>query len=337
MTTFSQDGDALEVRHQHEILRVQPWGTDSARVRAAQGGLPQSDVGALRERPANSAATAVTVAADRGTLVSGDLTVEVTKPVVWEGSLPPEIRFLRTSTGMELLAEQREHFWWPGARVYYGNRAGSAEIHQQFRAYPGERLYGMGQRTHGRLNHKGLALDLVQRNAEVSIPFVLSDRGYGLLWNNPAVGRVEFAGNATRWTAAQARAIDYYVTTGSPAQILSHYADATGHAPGCPNGPAGSGSASCATAARRNCSGSTRAPAPRTAAIGDRHRLLPLDRDGRLPVRSGRVPRPEGDDARARRDGRAPDGVDLAYCRPMQRELRGHARRGPAGRQRPGR
>jgi alpha-D-xyloside xylohydrolase len=239
MTTFSQDGDALEVRHQHEILRVQPWGTDSARVRAAQGGLPQSDVGALRERPANNAATAVTVAADRGTLVSGDLTVEVTKPVVWEGSLPPEIRFLRTSTGMELLAEQREHFWWPGARVYYGNRAGSAEIHQQFRAYPGERLYGMGQRTHGRLNHKGLALDLVQRNAEVSIPFVLSDRGYGLLWNNPAVGRVEFAGNATRWTAAQARAIDYYVTTGSPAQILSHYADATGHAPRLPEWASG--------------------------------------------------------------------------------------------------
>ena len=59
----------------------------------------------------------------------------------------------------------------------------------------------MGQRTHGRLDHKGLALDLVQRNAEVSIPFVLSSRGYGMLWNNPAVGRVEFADNATRWIA----------------------------------------------------------------------------------------------------------------------------------------
>jgi alpha-glucosidase (family GH31 glycosyl hydrolase) len=38
----------------------------------------------------------------------------------------------------------------------------------------------------------------VQRNGEVSIPFVLSDRGYGLLWNVPAVGRAEFADNATR-------------------------------------------------------------------------------------------------------------------------------------------
>ena len=76
----------------------------------------------------------------------------------------------------------------PGARVLTGHRSGAYEIHQQFAAYPGERLYGLGQRTHGRLNLKGLALDLVQRNGEVSIPFVVSDRGYGMLWNSPAVG-----------------------------------------------------------------------------------------------------------------------------------------------------
>jgi len=40
----------------------------------------------------------------------------------------------------------------PGARVYAGNRSGSYEIHQQFAAYDGERLYGLGQRTHGRLS-----------------------------------------------------------------------------------------------------------------------------------------------------------------------------------------
>ena len=90
----------------------------------------------------------MTVAAERGTLVNGDLTVEVTTPTVWEASKSPEVRFVRTSAGAELLAEERVHFCWPGARVCYGNRAGSAEIHQQFRAYPGERLYGMGQRTH---------------------------------------------------------------------------------------------------------------------------------------------------------------------------------------------
>jgi len=237
VTTFSIDGDALEVRHQHEVLRVEPWGHDSVRVRAAIGSLPISDVGALQDRP-SGATSSVVIEGYSARLVNGDVTVEVLLAST-NGISMPEVRFLRTSTGEELLAEEREHFWWPGARVLYGNRSGAGEIHQQFRGYSGERLYGMGQRTHGHLNHKGLSLDLVQRNAEVSIPFVVSNRGYGFLWNNPAVGRVEFSDNVTRWTATQARAIDYFFTVGSPAQILSRYADATGHAPHFPHWASG--------------------------------------------------------------------------------------------------
>jgi len=69
----------------------------------------------------------------------------------------------------------------PGARVSspatgrLPMRSTSSSRATQVRAFT-----GWGQRTHGRLNLKGLALDLVQRNGEVSIPFVLSDRGYGL-------------------------------------------------------------------------------------------------------------------------------------------------------------
>jgi alpha-D-xyloside xylohydrolase len=74
-----------------------------------------------------------------------------------------------------------------------------------------------------------MVIELAQRNGEVSIPFVLSSRGYGLLWNNPAVGRVEFAVNGTRWVADRARQIDYWLTVGmSPAAIMTAYAGATG-------------------------------------------------------------------------------------------------------------
>jgi alpha-D-xyloside xylohydrolase len=238
LTVFDHDGAALQVWHQHEVIRIEAWGSDSVRLRAAQGAIPPSDVGALEEPPPSAEEPVVTIEDGTGRLVNGAITVEV-RATTGEHAAMPSVRFLRTDTGVELLAEEPEHFWWPGARVFYGNRSGAGEIHQQFRAYPGERLYGMGQRTHGRLDHKGLALDLVQRNAEVSIPFVLSSRGYGFLWNNPAIGRVEFADNVTRWTATQARAIDYYVTTGTPAQILSHYADATGHAPPLPRWASG--------------------------------------------------------------------------------------------------
>jgi len=48
VTSFTRDGDALEARHRHEIVRIEPWGRDSVRVRAAQGALPESDHAAGR-------------------------------------------------------------------------------------------------------------------------------------------------------------------------------------------------------------------------------------------------------------------------------------------------
>lgn len=224
---------ALEIRHRHEVLTLEAWGTDSVRVRAAQYRLPAESHGAL-DRPPASDPPAIDVDGDGARFVHGELTVDVAFD---RSAAHPEplLTFRRTGTGAELLAESREHFWLPGARHYQGNRSGAYELHQSFAAYPGEKLFGLGQRTHGRLDLKGLALDLVHRNGEVSIPFVLSDRGYGLLWNVPATGRVEFAENATRWQAGQAREIDYWLTAApTPARILGRYADATGHAPELP-------------------------------------------------------------------------------------------------------
>jgi alpha-D-xyloside xylohydrolase len=232
MVSFHPLAAGLEVRHRHEVLTIEAWGADSVRVRAAPYRIPAESHGALDEPPV-AEPPVVKVADGQATLVHGELTVTV--DFDHAAAYPdPLLTFTRTSSGEELLAERREHFWLPGARVFAGNRSGAYEVHQQFAAYDGEKLYGLGQRTHGRLDLKGLALDLVQRNGEVSIPFVLSSRGYGLLWNIPAIGRVEFADNGTRWLAGQAREIDYWVTTGTPAAILARYADATGHVPELP-------------------------------------------------------------------------------------------------------
>jgi alpha-D-xyloside xylohydrolase len=238
MVSYHNDNGILEVRHRHEVIRIQAWGADSVRVRAAQYRIPGESAGALGDTPPDGATSQVKVEGTHAALVNGRLRVEVTFDTT--ESYPEPLISFRGADGAELLAERREHFWMPGARVFTGNRSGAYEIHQQFASYPGERLYGLGQRTHGRLNIKGLALDLVQRNGEVSIPFVLSDRGYGLLWNVPAVGRVEFAENATRWQAGQAREIDYWFTAApAPSEILARYADATGHAPELPGWASG--------------------------------------------------------------------------------------------------
>ncbi len=54
-----------------------------------------------------------------------------------------------------------------------------------------EALYGLGQHQTGLLNLRGTDLLLTQDNTNITIPFLLSSRGYGLLWNNASLGRYE--------------------------------------------------------------------------------------------------------------------------------------------------
>jgi alpha-D-xyloside xylohydrolase len=225
---FALDDGALTWRSGPELVRIEAWGPDSLRVRAALEHLVP-DHGALTDQPKEPA----TIMINRHTasITVGALTAEV--------GAAGHIRFVRSDNGDELLAEQPIHYWWPGPRNFTARGNGYHQLEQCFSAYEGERLFGLGQHTHGRLDQKGIVLDLVQRNAEVSIPFLVSSRGYGFLWNSPAVGRVELAATATRWVADSARQIDYWVTTGSPAQIAGHYADVTGHAPVLPEWAAG--------------------------------------------------------------------------------------------------
>ena len=53
-----------------------------------------------------------------------------------------------------------------------------------------ECLYGLGQFQDGYLNVRGLSRRLTQVNTQISMPMILSSRGYALLWNN--YGLTEF-------------------------------------------------------------------------------------------------------------------------------------------------
>lgn len=57
-------------------------------------------------------------------------------------------------------------------------------VEQQFLSPADEYLYGTGQFQDGYLNIRGLTRRLTQVNTQIAIPFVLSNKGYGLLWNN---------------------------------------------------------------------------------------------------------------------------------------------------------
>jgi hypothetical protein len=58
----------------------------------------------------------------------------------------------------------------------------TAEVH--FALQPAEHVYGSGQFQDGYLDIARLPRKLVQLNTQISIPFFLSSRGYGILWHN---------------------------------------------------------------------------------------------------------------------------------------------------------
>ncbi len=224
MSQFTQDGPALVWQRGQEIVRIEPWGPHSARVRAGWVAIHELP-GALLAPGASHAS--VTIGADEAELRNGTLTVKIAASG-W-------IRFCREDG--TVLLEELPHLL---VRDFKSIAGDTCRIQQRFKAYPGERIYGMGQHQHGLLDQKGAVLELRQQNTEVNIPFVVSNRRYGFLWNNPAVGVAEFGTNFTRWTCDAARQIDYWVTAGDDyADILSHYADATGHAPMMPEWASG--------------------------------------------------------------------------------------------------
>ena len=105
----------------------------------------------------------------------------------------------------------------------------------RFESYDDEKLFGMGQYQDSHLDKKGGIWELSQKNSQASVPFVISSRGYGFLWNNPAIGTASFGTNGTIWTAEQTQKIDYWVTCGTPSQIEENYTAVTGRTPMMPD------------------------------------------------------------------------------------------------------
>ena len=218
--SYSIRAGGLERHTVAEILRIEPWGPDAVRVRASSGTIDPAAPGALEISPPSVAAELSVSDDGCSRLINGRLAVEA--------SADGRLRFCQADSGRELLADKSSYAHSAGPRVY----AAGGRTEQHFEAYDGERLHGLGQHQHGRLDQKGGVIDLVQSNTVAAIPFLHSSRGYGLLWNNPATGRVELGTDTTRWVADAGGRIDYWITAGdTPAQVMDAYTLATGRPP----------------------------------------------------------------------------------------------------------
>jgi alpha-D-xyloside xylohydrolase len=108
-------------------------------------------------------------------------------------------------------------------------------VRQKFILLPDERIYGLGQHQGGVWNYRGTTVHLQQRNMEVGLPVLVSSKGYGVLWDNPAVTDVDVGktdGEILAWTSEVGNAVDYYFMFGPSADdVIRDYRELTGAAP----------------------------------------------------------------------------------------------------------
>jgi len=89
--------------------------------------------------------------------------------------------------------------------VFDGKRA--YKLVQTFQTTPGDAWYGLGQHQDGIYNYRGQQVQFFQNNTEVAIPFLISAKNYGILWDNyslTTVGDIRPLPLAVRRTAAAA-------------------------------------------------------------------------------------------------------------------------------------
>ncbi|HEY5507120.1 MAG TPA: TIM-barrel domain-containing protein, partial [Paludibacter sp.] len=108
----------------------------------------------------------------------------------------------------------------------------SYKIKQQFKLSTSEAVYGLGQDQRGIINFRNHTLLLKQRNMYVANPFLLSSKGYGLLWDNYSVTNFSDDNNRTSFESEISDCIDYYFVYGGSADgTIAAYRELTGAAP----------------------------------------------------------------------------------------------------------
>lgn len=234
MNTMHQEGNALIYENDGELLRIEPWGKNSLRVRSVmQGPICDTDYALIELNEADKAIVpSISVSEYEASITNGKITarIEVSnwnhKCVISYYNQNKKLLLKETGDGGALNKDSRR---------FHGIIGGAYNLHVSFASAQNEKLFGMGQYQQDDLDLKYTTLELAHRNSQASVPFVLSSLGYGFLWHNPAIGQVTFGKNVTDWYAASTKQMDYWITAGdTPDEIEQAYGRAVGTTPMMP-------------------------------------------------------------------------------------------------------
>lgn len=92
------------------------------------------------------------------------------------------------NAGKPILMERQNNGRELSTAIFEGQN--SYSMSQTFQTTEDDAYYGLGQHQDDKFNYKGQQVFLFQNNTEVAIPFLVSSKNYGILWDNYSVTKV---------------------------------------------------------------------------------------------------------------------------------------------------
>jgi len=142
--------------------------------------------------------------------------------------------------------------WWmsvpspkdANAGILYDRRSSDAPFHQvaaTFASPEDEHYYGLGQNQEGFLDHRGHTVEcwhnyLATGGPSICVPFVVTNYGYGMIWDNPSKTTIKPGFNErTQWISEVGDRVSFFVVAGENTdEIYSGYRLLTGATPMLP-------------------------------------------------------------------------------------------------------
>jgi alpha-D-xyloside xylohydrolase len=226
---------ALYFTYDSEYVQIEAWGPNALRVRATKFHTLPPDNWALNVIPPKTD-VAISVRDDHASISNGNICAVITKRGHIVISNGKGERILEESQRHRDVEDTKNGVAMVGARDF--KRLLGGDYHLTYRLNSSDRkekIYGMGQHQQSLLDTKVSHPEKVLRSSQSNVPFMLSNLGYGMLWNNPAVGRAVLERNTMTFEAYSTRTLDYWIVAcDTPTQIIESFADVTGKVPMMP-------------------------------------------------------------------------------------------------------
>jgi alpha-D-xyloside xylohydrolase len=205
MNFFTAEKGKLIFENRGETLQIEAWNENSLRIRSRMmGEILDTDYALLPVSDHVEAKIEIDNETQTASIKNGKITAVVRNSWGAQGKISfynekGELLLQEINNGgaLKLLA-----------RAFKPIIGGDHKLTVSFEGNDGERIYGMGQYQQETFDLKGSTLELAHRNSQASVPFLYSSKGYGFLWHNPAIGKVNFANNRTEWFAESTKQME---------------------------------------------------------------------------------------------------------------------------------